>query len=470
MRMLRLKMVRAPLLAVIALSAACSSGSKRTAPAGAPGSTGSVKSPYMSGQAPDLNAVYQSMGLISAVGQMPFVGNVSFLSTPTPDSTLTLVAVSLGADVLNFQRLNDQYVATYTVRIELRRGLKTVQSWDARETVRVPTFKETQRTDESVIWQQYLRVAPGEYSMTIGFKDANSVRGTATEVALVVPKLSTGMLSTPLPVYQAISRRQTDSLPRLLARPRSSVSFSTDTVLPVYVESTGLSGPTPITATLVAEGNTVVWRDTTTFDPQGGTVASQTLLIPVRRMGIGVVTLNMARAGSPDTSSTRLFVSLGEDLPIASFDEMIRYLRYFATTDKLRPLREATPATRPQVWADFLRATDPIPATAENEALRDYFNRIRAANVRFRDDGIAGWTSDRGIAFVGLGEPDQIFESNSMDMRQRQQVWEYTSNPRLRLIFLDNGGMGRFRLTSSNMLELEAAIRRKLAQQQQQPR
>jgi GWxTD domain-containing protein len=311
-----------------------------------------------------------------------------------------------------------------------------------------------------------MRVPPGEYAMTVGFKDANSVRGTATEVAVVIPRLNRGTLSTPLPVYEAISRHKLDSLPRLLARPRSSVSFSADTVLPVYVESTGLSGPSPITATLVAEGNTVVWRDTAIFDPQGGTVASRIFMIPVRKMGIGVVTLNMARAGSPDTSSTRLFVSLGEDLPIASFEEMLRYLKYFATADKLRPLRDATNAARPQAWADFLRSTDPVPSTSENEALRDYFNRIRAANARFRDDAIVGWTSDRGVAFVGLGEPDQIFQSQSMDSRQRQEIWEYQGDLRMRLVFLDNGGMGRFRLTSQQMVELESAIRRKLSQQQ----
>ncbi|MEO7997302.1 MAG: GWxTD domain-containing protein [Gemmatimonadaceae bacterium] len=459
-------MVRAPLLALLAFSAtaACSSSNKRSGPAGNPNNPNNA--PFLSGNAPDLNRVYQSMGLISANGQMPFVGSVSFMATPKADTTLMLLAVSLPAAVLNFQRNNEQYAATYTVRLELRKGLAVVQTWDARETVRVPTFKETTRTDESVIWQQYLRLPPGEYAMTVGFKDANSVRGSATEVALVVPRLSSGTLSTPLPVYEAISRHKLDSLPRVLARPRSSVSFSGDTVLPVYVESTGLTGPSPVTATLVAEGNTVVWRDTAVFDPQGGTVASKTFLIPVRKMGIGVVTLNMARPGSADTSSTRLFVSLGDDLPIASFEEMLRYLKYFATTDKLRPLRDATSAARPQAWADFLRATDPVPGTAENEALRDYFNRIRAANVRFRDDAILGWTSDRGIAFVGLGEPEQIFVSQSIDSRQRQEIWEYQGDTRLRLVFLDNGGMGRFRLSSQQLIELEAAIRRKLSQQQ----
>ena len=91
--------------------------------------------------------------------------------------------------------------------------------------------------------------------------------------------------------------------------------------------------------------------------------------------------------------------------------------------------------------------------------------------MRFRDDALIGWTSDRGIAYVGLGEPDQIFETQGMDMttgRQRQQIWEYNQlDIRLRLVFLDNGGFGRFRLSSSQMTALETAIRRRLSQQQQ---
>lgn len=464
MRLKRLQIFRMPLLAVLAMTAACASNSAR--PGGGGGNTGLGRGPILSGQAPDMNQVYQSMGLISAVGPMPFVGNVSFMGTASADTTLMLLAVSLPATAMNFQRVNEQYVATYTVRIELRKGNDVVQQWDAREVVRVPTFKETQRTDESVIWQQYLRVAPGDYSMVVGFKDANSIRSTAQNVVLEVPRMPSGTLSTPLPVYEAITRNQVDVLPRLLARPRSSVSFSTDTVLPIYVESAGIRAPTPVTASLVAEGNTVVWRDTTTLDPRGGNVASNTFIIPVRQMGIGVVTLNLTRAGSNDTSSTRLFVTLGEDLPIASYEEMVRYLRYFTTSDRLRALREAPPAARPQAWTDFLRATDPIASTNENEGLRDYFNRIRLANTRFRDDAPSGygWSSDRGIAFVGLGEPDQIFDSQALDptSRSRQQVWEYQGDIRLRLIFLDNGGFGRFRLTSSQMAELEAAIRRRI--------
>ena len=467
MRRPRRALIRAATLSAFAVMASCV-GARRSGPSAgsSPGNPGG----FLSGQAPDLNRVYQSMGLIAAAGQMPFVGSVSFLGGPTPDTTLMLLAVSIPSNSLSFQRINEQYAANYTVRVELRRGTTIVQQWDAKETVRVPTYKETARTDESVIWQQYLRIVPGEYSLTVGLKDEGAIKNTAQEVALVVPRVSAGELSSPIPVYEAIARNRLDSMPRMLARPRASVSFATDSILPIYLETSGLSGPAAVSASLTAEGNTVVWHDTLTLAPHTGSVASRTFGIPVKQMGIGVVTLNMTRVGSRDTSRTRVFVTLGDDLPIASFEEMIRYLKYFASTDRLKTLRDATPATRPQAWTDFLRATDPVPATSENEGLRDYFNRIRTANVRFKDDALVGWQSDRGTAFVGLGEPDNIYDAPVLDpmVRSHQQVWEYTGDPRLRLVFLDNGGMGKFRLSSSGMSELETAIRRKIAQTRKQ--
>ncbi|MEP6765464.1 MAG: GWxTD domain-containing protein, partial [Gemmatimonadaceae bacterium] len=456
MRRSRRAFIQSPMLCWLALSAACYHGNR----GGAGGRNASPNSGgFLSGQAPDLGRVYQSMGLITSTGQIPFVGSVSFLGGPTADTTLMLLAVSLPSSSLSFQRVNEQYAANYTVRVELRQGTTVVQQWDAKESVRVPTFKETARTDESVIWQQYLRVAPGEYSLTVGLKDESVIRNSAQEVTIVVPRVAAGELSSPIPVYEAISRSRLDSLPRMLARPRSSVSFATDSILPIYLEASGVSSPTLVNASLSAEGNTVVWRDSLTIVPSGGSVTSRMLSIPVKKMGIGIVTLSVARAGTNDTSRTRLFVTLGDDLPIASFEEMIRYLKYFASTERLKILRDATPANRPQAWADFLRVTDPVPATSENEGLRDYFNRIRTANVRFHDDAIIGWQSDRGTAFVGLGEPDRIYDAPIIDpaARSRQQVWEYTGEIRVQLVFVDNGGMGRFRLSSSGVNELEAA-------------
>jgi GWxTD domain-containing protein len=443
-------------LVVMLLASACASRAR-------PRAVGATGAP---GSAPDIQRLYQGMGLVAASGAIPFVGSVSFLRAPSSDSTLVLVALSMPSTSLSFTREGDRYSAVYNPRLEIRRGDTVVRTVDVRETVRVQTFRETSRTDESIIWQQYIRLAPGSYLFQIGVRDEAGIRNSAEEVTIEVPRMASRVLSSPIPVYEAIARSAVDSLPRILARPRSSVMFGQDSVLPVYIEATGPNAPNRLDVVLASEDRVVLWRSTADLDVTGP-VRSATLVIPVARMGIGITTLRLSAPGVADTSRARILVSLGDDLPIASFDEMVSYLRWFATADKLRALRDATPENQAEAWATFLRTTDPFPGTPENEALRDYFIRIRTANLRFRDDGPVGWQTDRGTAFVALGDPDEVYDSNANDptARVRQQVWVYREH-RLQLVFIDQSGFGRWRLNPAGMADLQNVIRRKLTMQQ----
>ncbi len=433
-------------------------GPPRGALPGPPGS------PTATGGPGAMQRLYGGMGLIASGGAIPFVSSVSFLRSPTADSTLALLAVSLSARSLGFAREGDRYAASYTVRVEVRQGGTVVRQIEATEIVRVPTFRETSRTDESVIWQQFVRLAPGRYTLAMNVKDESSIRASSEEVALEVPRLSVGQLATPVPVYEAIPRSAIDSLPRILARPRSTVVFGQDSLLPVYLDAVGPESPAQVQMQLIGDGDVVLWDNATTL-PVRGTGHSATLGIPVGRMAVGVNTLQITAAGRTDTVRTRILVSLGDDLPIASFAEMLTYLRYYTTADRIKPLRDATPVQRAEVWAAFLKETDPVPATSEHEGLRDYFLRIRTANVRFRDDAQVGWQSDRGIAFVALGDPDNIVDTGMIDpsARIRQQIWEYRGL-RMQLIFVDQSGFGRWRLTPQGRADLENAIRRRLAE------
>jgi len=154
-------------------------------------------------------------------------------------------------------------------------------------------------------------------------------------------------------------------------------------------------------------------------------------------------------------------VSFAEGLAITSFDDMLSYLRYFATPDQLQSLRNAPVTDRGRIWISFLRSTDPDPATPENEALRDYFLRIEQANQRFRDDAGPGWLTDRGRVFITLGEPDQVYDQGQNDISQRGriQIWEYTQY-RAQLVFVDQSGFGRYRLTMTSELEFQSLTRR----------
>ncbi len=446
---------------------ACAGGRSVSQPA-APGprAGGTPLAPGAPGGVPvanEMQRLYRSMGLLAGAGAIPFVSSVSFLRSPTVDTTLVLVAMSMPSRSLGFGREGDRYAANYTVRLEIRQGLNVVRQIEANETVRVPTFRETTRTDESVIWQQFLRLPPGRYTLAVAVKDQSSIRAASEEVSIIVPQLRSGAIGSLIPVYEAIPRSTADSLPRLLARPRATVTFGSDSVLPVYIEAVGPEAPARVHARLLGEGDQVMWDRNLDLVARGA-ARDITVGVPVAYMGIGITTLEVSAPGRSDTARTRIFVSLGDDLPIASFEEMLSYLRYFTAPERLKALKDASTTQRAEVWAQFLKSTDPLPGTSEHEGLRDYFQRIRAANVRFRDDAQVGWLSDRGIAFVGLGDPDNVFDSGSNDpsARVRTQIWEYREY-RLRLEFLDQSGFGRWRLNAQGMSDLQNAIRRRMA-------
>jgi GWxTD domain-containing protein len=446
----------------------------------------------------DMATIYQRMGLIAPAGDLPFVGSVAHFATPTGDSTLVLMTLSLSNRALNFVREGDRYRATYQVRLDVRRdGGGSVRQLASDEVVRVATFRETARIDESVLFTQYVTLPPGRYTVAVAVRDAEAGRSSAVDVPLTVPRLGAGALSTPVLAYEVVPRQRLDTLPRLVASPRAAVVFGQDSLVPVYVEayrgasgSAGVAaGEAPARVSVVATirgdgGGLPVWRDTASLErrgappssPAAGAPAALALYsgvvrVPVARAGIGVVTLDILAPGgsggtpgaTADSARASLFVSLGDDLPVASFDEMLAYMRYFATPERLRALRDTTPEGRASAWATFLRETDPVSATAQHEGLRDYFARLRTANARFREEASAGWLTDRGVAYIALGEPDQIFDPNGpeQNVRGRTQVWEYRE-PRVQLVFVDQSGFGRWRLQPASMSEVQVALRRRM--------
>jgi GWxTD domain-containing protein len=108
-----------------------------------------------------------------------------------------------------------------------------------------------------------------------------------------------------------------------------------------------------------------------------------------------------------------------------------------------------------------VRETDPTPGTDENEALRDYLRRIQAANAQFREDDIPGWLTDRGKAYTALGEPSRIADPTGGDANGRGMsvVWEYRE-PHLQLVFVEQSGLGRWRMTPASQAEFEGALKR----------
>lgn len=417
------------------------------------------------------SAIYQQMGLAASPPPISFVARISLLATQSPDTSVALVGLSIPNRGLSFRHAAEGNAASYVVEMALESNGVTVQQARDSEVVRVATSKEISRSDESIIYKRAFRVPPGEYTFVSLVRDVGGMRQSEQKLRVVVPRFTRPSVSTPIPVYEATPRSALRGAPDLLPSPRGAFVFGVDDSAAVYLESYGTGAP--VTLTLRDQRDSLMWsRSAALARTDNGALASGVVRVPLSGADMGVLTLSASRPGWTDTTRTALFLGFGPDLPVVSFDQMVSYLRFFARPDRLKALRTASPARRGAVWSEFLRSTDPNPSTPRNEALDDYFVRIREANETFRGDGRGGWLSDRGMVYVGLGSPSAAYEeygyvympgdvSSRSDGHARLLVWEY-QDLHARIVFYDQMEAGLWRLTQQSSSIFSSLLFRRL--------
>lgn len=412
--------------------------------------------------APDPSSFYRQLGMIAQSGQFPVVGQIRYLAGSTADSTLALVTLSFANRSLTFNGDGGGQRATYTVTIDVVQGATTIRHVDTHKQIRVESFKETQRDDESVIFQQFLSLPPGVYSMSLMVRDEGGSSSASQQLSVTVPRLGKGTLSTPISVYQVKPRARTDTVPALIANPRSTIVLGRDTLAGLYIEGYGLGESARVGVQVLNDAHVVILRDTVNLVRQGD-LSSALLDFPVSSIGVGPVTVVASLAGAPDSVQAPLFLSFGDEFGITSFDELLSYLRYFVSASRIQALRDTPPEQRAAAWAAFWKQTDTNPSTQENEALRDYFKRIATANQRYREAEVPGWLTDRGKVYITLGEPDQAGQQfgQSSTARSRAEIWVYTQY-NLRLIYMNqgSGGFAHLRLSPSSQSDFDKVVRR----------
>lgn len=301
-----------------------------------------------------MSEIYRQIGLLAAPSPLAFVGRLSSFASASPDTTLVLASISIPNRALTFTREGDRYRAPYEVKITLDQGAVEAATVDVMEIVRVGSFRETNRTDESVIFQHYFHVPPGAYTVSVAVRDVGGSHTATQEAPVTVPSLVAGRLSTPILVYEAAGRSVLDSAPRLLASPRSSAVFGRDSTVAIYVEGYGQGARLPVNFVVRNSKGAQLWRDSAML-ARNGALFSGVVNVPISTVGVGIARVFFSRrnAGNADSVEAPLFVSFGEDIPLMSFEEMLGYLRFFATPSRLGALRNAPLENAPRCGRSF---------------------------------------------------------------------------------------------------------------------
>ena len=401
----------------------------------------------------NISNFYQRLGRLAAAEPLPFVGTVAFAAGPV-DSVITALGLSLENRALAFQREGNLFVARYRVTISFQQeGARSVDL--ARdEVVRVATFQETLRAEESILFQQILRLTPGKYKVQVTVRDAGSTAESRAEGEYTAPVFKPATTSAPILAYQATGRGALTDPLSVVLNSRGAVGYGADTLL-AYVEGYNFPEATTVPFQVQDEQQNVIYTDSLRF--RGGRpVESQVIRLAPDSISLGELKLAVG-TGSAERSASAL-VSFSQAWVITNFEEMLDLLRYFGESDRVNAMRKAPAAERSRLWKEFYAATDPNTATPENEALNQYFARISAVNSRFTDEGTSGWRTDRGEVFIALGPPDETIET-SPGTAGRIVRWTYLSH-RLALFFQDESGFGRLRLTPGSRAEFERTVNR----------
>lgn len=409
---------------------------------------------------------YEANGILQAHGDVPFVADVWVLPGAA-DSARALLGVGLSNSSLKFNRLPEgEWRATYQVVLQLEpeRGPDIEQRWE--KSVDVPTFDETLLTGETIVFQSEIPVTPGKYRVRVTVMDLTSEDLSRANGSIEVPDLGPTVMAEPV-------------LLRRLDRDGAEVSFVVHPshsfpAPPEQIEFmvSGLSPAEPLVARAVLidpradepEQILATWSDTLMPGAEGQ--VGYGAIDNAARFGEYRLDVVLVDASGTEVarSSTPLVIAGSAAWVSENWKEALSVLRYQATDKEMDILEDIDDnADRIEAWACFWRMRDPLPTTAVNEEMQDYFSRLDTANKTWKSALRPGYLSDRGRVYITLGPPDDV-QSNPLPFGQHPfEIWTYQRDRQFQLVFVDRIGFNNYQLETvgTYQREMSAIERRK---------
>jgi GWxTD domain-containing protein len=411
-------------------------------------------------------ATYQQMGFLAGPGFFPAVASFSTMAGPQ-DSTFLLFGLSLPNSALRFNRDDAGFQAEYTVTLTFAQDSQVITRVRREESIRIPTFAETGRTDESVVFQHVVALQPGRYDVTVEAGDANSSRGFRVQDTLDVPAFGRDALrlSSPVVIYEGEGRTTRDSVPRLILNPRNTIAYGGEAPR-VYLEAYGAESPDRVRLTIYDEVENVVWSARTTIAAGDASLRRALVDLPAGTLPLGKMWVEVAPVVDSGAAPVRtaaapprapIVISISDQWMVANFEEVVDFLEFIGTREEIDSLRTGAPTDRKRLWDEFWLRRDPIPATPLNEYRDAFFDRVRYATEQFGEaGGLPGWRTDRGEVYIVLGPPafaqERYIGREEYVGRPNAIEWLYENLPggRLSLLFIDRTSFGRYELAPSS--------------------
>jgi GWxTD domain-containing protein len=362
------------------------------------------------------------------------------------DSLLLFVAVSVPYDNLVFLRTDSGFSASFElVTTLLQDGQGLVGERIRNIHVETAAYAETNSRTKNAVHAEDFLAAPGSYTIRVTMTDQTDIHHKAKWEGKI-----TLAQTDPLLRVSDIYWVQEDTNLAQLGVPRLVESFySSEDSAHARVQLFS-KGTDPIRlqwSVLTDAGDTV--RTDVSFLPTSADVNTANYVLYFHDLTAQnyVLSLDAEGNGRREVRSRKFSIRLpGVPASITDLGQAIRQLKYVATTEENKRLRQADPSDRERLFREFWQRRDPTPKTEQNELMDEYYLRVQYANENFSTNR-EGWETDRGRIYVIYGPPTDIerhpFEADS----RPYEIWYYSQIAR-RFVFVDYTGFGDYTLAS----------------------
>jgi GWxTD domain-containing protein len=351
---------------------------------------------------------------------------------------------------LTFVKEGEKFRASYEIQAVVSNKInKQVSGTSTEEDYVVDTYQETRSPFDFLTNQLVLSLYSGRYKLRVKLIDHNSGTSYELEKDVNIPsRIQNKIVFSDIELIHQISDSTTESRFDRKGKtviPNVSRSYGDEEpVLIFYYEVYG--GPsTPKDYLLKYEirhlHQAFNYEETTTVT-LGADVYSAYDSIPLDDFPSGYYSLKIAllerdHERAKTEGDFNLAWSFVNQLK-TDYLEAIEKLRYVATSDEMKELKEAPEEERLQRWLEFWKSKDPTPGTPENELKDEYHRRLTYANRNFALPTKEGWETDMGMIYMIYGHPDEVDKHPFDRDAPAYQVWYYYQK-NLKFLFIDRG-------------------------------
>jgi GWxTD domain-containing protein len=371
----------------------------------------------------------------------------------------------LGRSELLFERTPAGFRAAYEIRVIFTadKGKKQVAGDAYTRELRVAHYTETQSQGSDIVDHATFQARPGKYQVAILLTDLTAERTSSTTIPVEVPGVEAGQIWLTDLFFGTVAKDTTGAASgSAVLIPNPSRSFGDD--LPRFaaageiVDNRHAGAPDSLyklsykvlneIQVVVAHGDTTVARreSRTPFllRPGFGPLEPGTFRFALELTSPLVPTKGQKKA-TPIRREKSFTVEASAASAAIDLKTTIDILRYIATDADIAEMdRLRTNEERRAFWDAFWRRQDPTPETERNEAMEEFYKRVRYADQRFGVGG-PGWKTDMGRIYIQYGQPDEIVRNPFRFDGPPEEIWYYYQS-RKTFVFVDRDGFGRYEL------------------------